>query len=248
MGPRGEFLAGVRAELPLVVGVVPFGLIYGVLAGDAGIPAEAAVAMSVIIFAGSAQFIAVQLLASAAPGGILLLTTLVVNLRHVLYSASLAPALRRLRPGWRWLLAYLLTDEAYAVVIRRFTAPGAGRHPEVNERPATGREPRTEAATEARHWFFLGAGLTLWLSWLASTAGGAYLGTVIPSGWNLEFMLTLTFIAIVVPMLADRPLVIAAGSAAVVSVAAAALPMRLGLIAGALAGITAGLAADRRRG
>jgi 4-azaleucine resistance transporter AzlC len=207
--------------------VVPFGLIYGVLAGDAGIASEAAVAMSAIIFAGSAQFIATQLLASGAPAVILLLTTLVVNLRHVLYSASLAPALRPLRAGWRWLLAYLLTDEAYAVVIRRFSGP-------------------PESAPH-RHWFFLGAGLMLWTSWLASSAAGVYLGTLVPAAWGLEFMLTLTFIAIVVPMLADRPLVIAAAAAAVVSVAAASLPMRLGLMAGAAAGITAGLLAERRR-
>jgi 4-azaleucine resistance transporter AzlC len=226
---RTELLAGARAELPLVLGVVPFGLIYGVLAGTTGIPSGAAVAMSAIIFAGSAQFIATQLLASGAPGFILLLTTFVVNLRHVLYSASLAPALRPLRPGWRWLLAYLLTDEAYAVVIRRFTAPFEG------------------TGDRHRHWFFLGAGLTLWTSWLASSAAGVYLGAVIPSAWSLEFMLTLTFIAIVVPMLADRPLVIAAAAASVVSVAAAALPMRLGLMAGAAAGIAAGLVAERRR-
>jgi 4-azaleucine resistance transporter AzlC len=227
VGARAEFLAGARAELPLVLGVVPFGLIYGVLAGDAGIAPEAAVAMSAIIFAGSAQFIATQMLASEAPAVILLLTTFVVNLRHVLYSASLAPALRPLRPGWRWPLAYLLTDEAYAVVIRRFT--GGTAH------------------TAHRHWFFLGAGLTLWTSWLASSAVGVYVGTVVPSAWSLEFMLTLTFIAIVVPMLTDRPLVIAAAAASVVSVAAASLPMRLGLMAGAAAGITAGLVAERRR-
>jgi 4-azaleucine resistance transporter AzlC len=183
--------------------------------------------MSAIIFAGSAQFIATQLLASEAPAVILLLTTLVVNLRHVLYSASLAPALRPLRAGWRWLLAYLLTDEAYAVVIRRYSAGSA--------------------PVEHRHWFFLGAGLTLWTSWLASSAVGVYLGTVVPAAWSLEFMLTLTFIAIVVPMLADRPLVIAAVAASVVSVVAASLPMRLGLMAGAAAGITAGLVAERRR-
>ena len=228
MPARAEFLGGVRAELPLILGVVPFGLIYGVLARDARIPPEAAVAMSAIILAGSAQFIATQLFASAAPGFILLLTTFVVNLRHVLYSASLAPGLRPLRPAWRWVLAYLLTDEAYAVVIPRYSA---------------GSEHDAH-----KHWFMLGAGLTLWGSWLARSAVGVYLGAVVPSGWNLEFMLTLIFIAIVVPMLTDRPLVAAAAAGGLVAVATASLPLRLGLMAGAAAGITAGVVVERWRG
>ena len=225
MPARAEFLAGVRAELPLILGVVPFGLIYGVLAGGAGIPPEAAVAMSAIILAGSAQFIATQLFASAAPGFILLLTTFVVNLRHVLYSASLAPGLRPLRPAWRWFLAYLLTDEVYAVVIPRYSA-------------------RSEE-NAYRHWFLVGAGLTLWVSWLSSSAVGVYLGTGVPSGWNLEFMLPLIFIAIVVPMLTDRPVVVAATVGGLVAVAASSLPLRLGLMVAAIAGIAAGMLAER---
>jgi 4-azaleucine resistance transporter AzlC len=222
----------VRAELPLILGVAPFGLIYGVLAKEARIPPEAAVAMSVIIFAGSAQFIATQLFGSSAPGFIMLLTTFVVNLRHVLYSASLAPELRRLRPWWRWLLAYLLTDETYAVVIRRYAAP-----PDDSPRGAGDR---------LAHWFFLGAGLTLWTSWLISTAVGVYLGALVPSGWSLEFLLPLIFIAIVVPMLTDRALVAAGVAGAAVAVAAASLPLRLGLMAGAASGIVAGLLVERR--
>ena len=205
--------------------MVPYGLVYGALARAAGIPSAAALAMSAIIFAGSAQFIATQLFASAAPGVILLLTTMVVNLRHVLYSASLAPGMRPLHPAWRLLLAYLLTDEAYAVVIRRYA-------------PHSGDDAH-------RHWFFLGAGLTLWASWQASSAIGVYLGATVPSGWNLEFMLTLIFIAIVVPMLTDRPLVTAAAVGGLVAIAAAAFPLRLGLIAGAAAGIGAGMVSER---
>lgn len=225
MEARAEFLAGVNAELPLILGVVPFGLIYGVLARDAGIPPGAAVAMSAIILAGSAQFIATQLFASAAPGFILLLTTFVVNLRHVLYSASLAPGLRRLRPTWRWFLAYLLTDEVYAVVIPRYSA-------------------RSEDNAYS-HWFLLGAGLTLLASWLSSSAVGVYFGAAVPSGWNLEFMLTLIFIAIVVPMIVDRPLAVAAAVAGITAIAAASLPLRLGLMVAAIVGIAAGMLAER---
>ena len=112
-----EFLSGAKAELPILLGVAPFGMIYGALAVGAGLPVSMAQAMSAIVFAGSAQFIAAQLIGGGAPALVLLLTTFIVNIRHMLYSASIAPYLRPLRPAWKWLLAYLLTDEAYAIAI-----------------------------------------------------------------------------------------------------------------------------------
>lgn len=225
MTSRHAFWAGVRAEIPLLVGVLPFGLIYGVLAREAGIAPAAAVAMSSIVLAGSAQFIGAQLFGSGAPGAIILLTTAVVNLRHVLYSASIAPYLRPLAPAWKWLLGYLLTDEAYAVTITHYRA-----HP---------------ADAAHKPWFFLGAGLALWLTWQGSSALGVLLGAAIPSGADLEFALPLVFIAITVPLLSDRASRVAALAASVIAVAAAGAPMRLGLMAGAVAGIAAGLLAER---
>ena len=117
---RTEFLAGVRAELPILLGVAPFGMIYGALAIGAGLPRGAAQAMSAIVFAGSLQFVATQLFATGAPVLVLLLTTFIVNLRHMLYSASLAPYLHKLPARWKWSLAYLLTDEAYAPTILHY--------------------------------------------------------------------------------------------------------------------------------
>ncbi|MGH2399866.1 MAG: AzlC family ABC transporter permease [bacterium] len=228
MSPREEFFAGVRAEVPLLFGAVPFGLIYGFLAREAGVPPAAAAAMSSIVFAGSAQFIGTQLFSAGAPGLLILLTTFVVNLRHLLYSASVAPYLRPLRPAWKWLLAYLLTDEAYAVTITRL-------------RLGVGAQGHDNA-----HWFFLGAGLALWISWQVSSVLGVVLGARIPSGWDLEFALPLIFIAITVPMLTDRAARTAAAVAGVIAVLAWAAPMRLGLMAGALAGIAAGVLAERR--
>src|ERR1700726_1733385 len=146
---RSEFFLGARDELPILLGVIPFGLIYGVAARGAGIGAPAAQAMSLIVFAGSAQFVTVQLSAAGVPAGIIILTAVIVNLRHALYSASLAPYLKQQHPLWRMLLAYLLTDEAYAVVITHYQQHSDGTR---------------------KHWYFLGAGLTLWTTWQASTA------------------------------------------------------------------------------
>lgn len=210
---------GVRAELPLVLGVIPFGMIYGVLALEAGLSSAQTQSMSALVFAGSAQFITTQLVQSAAPGVIIVLTILVVNLRHALYSASLAPHLQRLPLRWKLLLAYLLTDEAYAPAITHYEQTGS---------PAL------------KHWFFLGAGLTLWTGWQLSTAAGLTLGAVVPENWSLDFTLALTFIALVVPRLRNRPSLAAALVAGGAALLAFGLPYKLGLLAAALSGILAG--------
>jgi predicted branched-subunit amino acid permease len=127
--PRSEFFAGVRAEAPLLVGVIPFGMIYGVLALKAGLPAGLSQAMSAVIFAGSAQFVTTQLAATGTPLLPIILTAVIVNLRHALYSASIAPYIQHLPQRWKWLLAYLLTDEAYAVTISHYLENDRQRRP-----------------------------------------------------------------------------------------------------------------------
>src|SRR5919106_3097860 len=214
-----QFWAGVRAEIPLLIGVFPFGMIYGALALNAGLPAPAAQMMSSIVFAGSSQFITTQLVREATPGLIIVLTIAVVNLRHMLYSASLAPYLAALSTRWKTLLSYLLTDEAYAPTVIRYEKEGITRY---------------------GHWFLLGAGLALWTTWQFSTALGIFLGTAIPESWSLDFALPLTFIAMVVPVLKNRPAIAAAISAGIVALAAFSLPYKLGLILAALVGITVG--------
>ena len=228
-----EFLAGVRDELPISLGGIPFGMIYGVLALSADIPPAAAQAMSAIVFAGSSQFIAAQLVASGSPAALIVLTIGVVNLRHALYSASIAPYLKKLRPAWKWLLSYLLTDEAYAVAITRFQKdnPEAGIHADFSD---------------LRHWYFLGAGLALWSTWQISTALGIFLGQQVPTGWSLDFTLPLTFLALVVPALSDRSSVAAALAAGLAAVLFFSLPFKLGLILAGLVGISVGLWSEPR--
>ena len=125
----------------------------------------------------------------------MIITGFVINLRHALYSASVAPYVRHLNPAWKGILAYLLTDEAYAVTITHYQQEGDQSH---------------------RHWYFLGAGLALWTSWQISTAAGVFLGAQVPASWGLEFTLALTFIALVVPQIKDRPSLLAALTAGLV--------------------------------
>src|SRR5512138_2997282 len=214
-----SFWAGIQAEIPLLIGVFPFGLIYGALARDVGLSTAAAQGMSSIVFAGSAQFIAAQLVHEAAPGFVIVLTIAVVNLRHMLYSASLAPYLASLPPRWKVLLSYLLTDEAYAPTVLHY---------------------EKEGATPYAHWFLLGAGAALWLTWQVSTALGIFLEAAIPDSWSLDFALPLTFIAMVVPVLKNRAMIAAALSAGVVALLAFSLPYKLGLILAAVVGILVG--------
>ena len=221
---RQELLAGLSGVAPILVGVIPFGLIYGVLAIGAGLPTSMAQGMSLIVFAGSAQFITTQLLHEQAPLLVILLTAAVVNLRHLLYSASVAPHLRKLNRGWQALLAYLLTDEAYVVAITRYMAPGNRRY---------------------AHWYFLGTGSGLWLTWQISTAVGVFLGAQIPEAWSLDFALPLTFIALIVPALKDRASGVTALVAATVVLLALTMPLKLGLMTAILAAITVGYGVER---
>lgn len=217
--PSKNCWAGVRAELPLLIGVFPFGMIYGALAINAGLSTAAAQMMSSIVFAGSSQFIAAQLFHDTAPGFVIVLTIAVVNLRHALYSASLAPYVSFLPMRWKVLLSYLLTDEAYAPTVLHY---------------------EKDESRQYRHWFFLGAGLALWSTWQASTAIGIFLGSAIPASWSLDFALPLTFIAMVVPVLRNRPMIAAALSAGLTALLVYSMPYKLGLILAALVGIIVG--------
>lgn len=221
---RSEFLAGVRAQLPLLLGVAPFGMAYGAYAVKTGLSSGLAQAMSAIVFAGASQFVGVRLIARDVPAVVIVLTVLLVNLRHMLYSASLAPHVDHLGRRWRWLLAYLLTDEAYATAIARY---------------------RRGDAAPYRHWFFFGAALALWVAWQVSTATGVFVGTAVPDSWSLDFALPLTFIALLAPTVSERPALGAAAVAGVVAVVGFRWPYGVGLIAAAMVGMAAGMALDR---
>ena len=228
--PRSEFFSGIKAQLPILIGVIPFGMIYGVLALEAGLSIGIAQSMSFIIFAGSSQIVATQLFGSSVHGLVIILTLSVINLRHMLYSASIAPYLKPLKPLWKWSLAYLLTDEAYALTITHYQQ----------------EDPATENRKDNRHWFFLGTGLALWLTWQLSTAGGIFLGVIIPESWPLDFTIALTFIALLVPMLRDRAGLAAATVAGILALLTLNVPLKLGLVIAALAGIITGVLVETK--
>ena len=228
---RSAFISGARVVVPVLLALIPFAMAFGASATDGGLSAFETVAMSVFVFAGAAQLAAVQLIAAGAPVAIVVLTVLTINLRLTLYSASLAPHLGRLPAGWKGLLSYLLTDQAYAATITRFDA-GETKEPD-------------------KRWYFLGAALAVWIAWQTGTAMGVFLGRWVSEGWSLDFVLPLTFIALALPTIKDRATTAAALLAGVAAVFAAALPLNLGLVTAAAVGVLGGLVtqgvAERRR-
>lgn len=221
-----EFWLGVKDELPILVGVVPFGMIYGILALSAGLNVLDAQAMSSVIFAGSSQFMTVQLIKAQTPALVIILTAFVINLRHALYSATLAPYTKKLSLAWKTLLSYLLTDEAFAVTVLHYQKEGVKPY---------------------SHWYFLGAGLALWSSWQISTAVGIFLGAQIPAEWGLDFALPLTFIALVVPNLKDRAGIVTAVAASLFALVLFHLPLKLGLVASILLAVLIGFLVEARK-
>lgn len=230
MSPRYKtVLLGARDTIPMLVGALPFGIIFGTLAVSSGLSATATLAMSALVFAGAAQFIAIGLIASGAGLLVILLTTLIVNLRHLLYSASMLPFVRHLPQRWRIPLAFWLTDESFAVAHRHYQDSGV---------------PLAD-----KHWYFLGSCLAMYTHWFVCTLVGVVLGSSLPgmADWGLDFAMVATFIGIVVPLLRTRPMLVAALVAAAVAVAAHGLPYKLGLMLASVAGVTAGLVAERLR-
>jgi 4-azaleucine resistance transporter AzlC len=211
----------------MLLGAAPFGIIFGTLAVPSGLSATGALAMSVFVFAGSSQFIALTLLAGGAGLAVIVLTTFVVNLRHALYSATLLPHVAGLRQRWRIPLAFWLTDETFAVVQHRYGAPDA---------------------SPLKHWYYLGSCLAMYGNWFLCTGAGVLLGRSIPrlEHLGLEFAMAATFTGIVVPMLKQRPMVGAAFTAAVVALACHGLPYKLELMLAALAGVLVGVVLDLR--
>jgi len=223
---RPAFFEGVRDMSPMLLGIVPFGIVCGVGAIAAGASPVAALAMSMIMFSGAAQIVATQLLAAGAPFAVIVLSCLVVSLRLIMYSAALAPYLRPLDRRWRNLLAYVLTDQAFARTIQRF---------------------RDSDDTSGNASYFLGSGVLLWVVWQLSTLVGVFAGKVVPSSWQLEFVVPLCFLAILVPLLRDRVSVLVFAVAAVAVVVLDAMPLRLSMICGGLLAIGAGVLADEAR-
>lgn len=223
---RYSLIAGVRGILPILIGVVPFGLVAGAAVRQLGLGLDEAIGMSVVVFAGASQIAATTIFGSGAPLWVALATSLIINARMFIYGVSIAPELAE-APGWaRPILGYMLVDQNYASTM-----------------------------TEARHlqdvsnvWYYVGGGAALWIVWQISSIVGALLGPFIPASWGLEFVVPLVFLAMLAPAMRGRT---SFGVAAATGVAAAVLvpllPLQSGLVAAIVFGMLFGAWLDRRR-
>ena len=217
--------AGAASVAPMLLGVVPFGLVAGATPVNGRLGLGAAIGLSTIVFAGASQLAAADVLIDGGSAVVATLAACTINLRMLLYSASLAPHLAREPLRRRLAVAYLLTDQAYAVSITRWT--------------------RRDDPPERRLPFYFGAGGLLWVVWLASTIVGGLIGSAVPDDLPLDFAVPLVFLVLLVPAVTSRPAAVAAlfgGVAAVAAAEAGAGP--LSVMIGAIAGIVAGAAAD----
>lgn len=211
---------GVRAGAPFLLVVAPFGLLFGVVATEAGFTLIQTMAMTALVIAGAAQFASVQLLVDGAPVFVAILTGLAVNLRMVMYSASLTPHLGKALTWQKVLMAYFMVDQSYGVSIAKYeTAP--------------------EMTVSEKVSYFFGVISAVAPFWYGFSLVGALIGTAIPPEYALDFAIPITFISLVAPSLRSLPHLAAAVVSVVVSLSLAWLPYNLWLmIAAVLAMIT----------
>ncbi|MBL3553702.1 AzlC family ABC transporter permease [Rhodovulum sulfidophilum] len=226
---KSAYLTGLTQGTPFLLIIVPFALLFGVVATEAGLALPEVMGFSVVVVAGAAQFSAVQLMAENAHAAVIILTALAVNMRMAMYSASLTPYLGP-APLWqRALVAYSLFDQTYAVAHARY-------------------EARPEMGVTERIAFYAGAATPLLPTWYGMTLVGALVGRSIPPEFALDFALPITFLAMVAPALRTPAHVAAAGSSVALALVFAGLPYNLGLMIAAVAGMAVGAEIERRMG
>jgi predicted branched-subunit amino acid permease len=231
---RAELAAGAKAVAPILVGVIPFGLVAGATPVAGGLGGEASIGLSTIVFAGASQLALADVLAGGGSALVAVIAACTINLRMLLYSASLAPHLAHVRLRDRMLMAYLLTDQAYAVSISRWTEEAAA---------ATDGGPPPQP--ERRVPYYLGAAATLWVNWQIVTVIGVLVGGAVPDSLPLDFAVPLVFLVLLVPAISTRPAAVAAGIGGGVAVLSYEVGAgHLSVLFGALAGIVAGAAAE----
>lgn len=226
MTPRTTFLKGFRIVSPMFLGALPFGLVAGVTGVQMGLTAVQTIGFSMFTFAGASQLAALQLLGGGAGLVVIVFTVFVINLRHVMYSASIAPHLQHMPLHWRLFLPFFMADQPYVLSILEFQSQPAMLH---------------------KKWLFLGMGIPLWTVWCLATAAGALLGAQIPPAWALDFIVPLVFMVLVFPSVKDAASASAAVVAGITAVVAKPLPYNLGLVTAAVLGIVTGVVYEKLR-
>ena len=177
IGKYKIFLKGSCDVLPLMIPVIPFGIIFGAIGIELGFGPYITYATSIIVFSGASQIVILQLLSAGASSFVTIASSSVVSLRHLLYGAVFSEYLNSLSLNWKIVLSYLLTDQAFAVSNEYF---------------------KKNNENQFKHYHLLGSGLTLWIIWQVTTIIGIFLGSILPDELGLTFAIPLTFLALLV--------------------------------------------------
>ena len=220
------FRQGVHAIVPALIATATWGMVTGVAMVKSGLTESMALAMTLLLYAGSAQLTSLPLIASGALLWLIFMAGFVVNLRFVIFGAALHPYFRHLSWPRRLGLGYFTTDMGFVLFMPRFG-------------------DAAERGTREQLWYFLGTIVPGWLVWQTSSIVGIYLGTLVPSAWSLDFAAVLALLAITVPLANSKPMLVSMLAAGLTAWIGQLLPLRLGLAAAVIAGILAGIAAER---
>lgn len=220
------FIFGAKKILPIIPGVIPFGLIMGSLAVKHGLSVFETMSMNIIVFAGASQLAAVELMSQNSPAFIVILTGVVINLRFIMYSASLAPLMTEQASIKKIGLAYLATDQSYAVSVNEF-----GKFNNNADKTA----------------LYLGASVAMALSWHLSVLAGTIFGNFAPAALSLDFAVPLAFMSLVLPSITNKTLLVVVTVSSIAAVLAQSLPYNLGLIVATTLAMAAGIFMDSYR-
>jgi len=224
---KQAFWSGARDALPVTIVAIPFAVLCGVVGTEAGLNLAQVMGFSIVIVAGASQFAALQLMSENAPALVVIASALAVNLRMAMYSAALAPHLGPASLRARALVAYVNVDQTYALSVQRY-------------------EEAPPLSTSAKVAFFLGTALPIVPLWYLGTLVGIVAGAAIPASWGLDFVVPLTFLAIIAPALRTLAHLGAAFTAVVAALLLASLPWNLGLLIAGIAGMAVGAEIERR--
>lgn len=172
------FFLGFQSTLPLIAGMLPFGMLYATLAGEAGFPPWLVIFTTIIVFGGSSQLVFIDLYQKLASAFQAVLGSNIVNARHLIYSAGVSAHFSSYSMRWRLLLSYLLTDHLYSI-------------------SETHKKEIESYSVELQPWFYFGSGVCTWTSWVLSAVIGIAFGQIIPKGWNLDFSIPLMFLPLI---------------------------------------------------
>lgn len=222
--PRAAFVGGMQAIAPILLGAIPFGLVVGVISAENGLSTLQMIAFSSFVFAGLSQLVAFQLYAEDAALWVIVVSAVMVNLRLLIYSASIASYFKHLSVRWKLFLSYILVDQGYALSIAYYDEYPDAPH---------------------KHWYYAGTGALITVGWLTAVVVGFFVGAVIPESWQLSFIVPAMFLGLLVPAIKSWPYLAATVVAATVALLTINMPHNLGLVTAILCGMLTGAVLER---